>query len=217
MSAKSAAAANVAGVGLFIVFEGGEGTGKSTHTKRLAAYLESQGRDVVVTREPGGTHLAEQVRALVLDPQNASLPDTAEALLFAAARADHAENLIKPALARGAVVLCDRYIDSSVAYQGVARGLGAQRIRDLSQWATGGLTPDLTIYMELPLETAHGRRDSDDRIESQSEEFHTSVIEGFRTIAKTNTLRHVVIDATQPKDDVELAIRNAVIPLVESL
>ena len=202
-------------MGLFIVFEGGEGTGKSTHTKRLAAHLRELGYDVEVTREPGGTHVGEQIRAILLDPENTTLPDTAEALLFAAARADHAANLIRPALERGAIVLCDRYIDSSVAYQGYARGLGPERIRDLSAWATHDLQPDLTIYMELPLATAHTRRDSDDRIESQAEGFHTAVLQAFHTIARTASGPTLLVDAAQPKDDVELAIRSAVLPLLD--
>ena len=193
------------------MFEGGEGTGKSTHTKRLAAYLEQQGHEVVVTREPGGTHTAERIRDVVLDPETHALPDTAEALLFAAARADHAANLIRPALERGAIVLCDRYIESSVSYQGVARGLGADRIRELSEWATGGLVPDFTLYMEIPIETSHERRDSDDRIESLGHDFHHAVQQAFRDIARSSTRPHAVIDATQPKDDVELAIRTAVL------
>lgn len=197
-------------MGWFIVFEGGEGTGKSTHAKRLATTLTALGHDVVVTREPGGTHVAEQIRAILLDPDNTQLPDTAEALLFAAARADHAANVIRPALDRGAVVICDRYIDSSVAYQGLARGLGEARIRDLSEWATHGLLPDLTIYMEVPVEASHGRRDSDDRIETQSDRFHTEVIEGFEHIARANTGRKLIVDATEPKDEVELVIRREV-------
>ena len=115
--------------GIFIALEGGEGAGKSTHSKRLAEYLESKGFEVVITREPGGTPTAEAIRNILLDPSITDLTDQSEALLFAASRADHAENKIRPALARGAVVICDRYIDSSVAYQGIGRGLGAEYVR----------------------------------------------------------------------------------------
>ena len=196
--------------GFFIVFEGGEGAGKSTHVKRLAAHLESLGHDVVMTREPGGTPTAEMIRAVLLNPEVHDLPDTAEALLFAAARADHAANLIRPALERGAIVLCDRYIESSVAYQGLARGLGAQTVRDLSEWATAGLLPDFTVYMQIPESASSQRMDGDDRMESQGRDFHAAVHEAFRDLARTSSRPHVVIDATRPKDDVELAVRAAV-------
>jgi dTMP kinase len=202
--------------GFFIAFEGGEGAGKSTHVKRLAQYLESLGHDVVVTREPGGTPTAEKIREVVLDPSVNNLPDTAEALLFAAARAEHAANLISPAIERGAIVICDRYIDSSVAYQGIARGLGEQVIRELSVWATHNLLPDFTVYMQVPESDSHERMDGDDRMESQSRSFHQAVHEAFIHIAETSNRPHVVIDATQQKDDVELAVRGAILDALGS-
>jgi dTMP kinase len=197
--------------GFFIVFEGCEGAGKSTHVKRLAAHLQSLGHDVVTTREPGGTPTAEMIRSILLNPDVHDLPDSAEALLFAAARADHAANLIRPALTRGAVVICDRYLESSVAYQGIARGLGEDRIRELSMWATGGLLPDFTLYLQIPVDASSARMDGEDRMEAQSSDFHAMVHEAFRYLAQNSTRPHAVIDATAPKDDVELAIRAAVL------
>ena len=169
----------------------GEGAGKSTHSKRLATWLESQGFEVVLTREPGGTPTAEKIRNILLDPEILDMPDQTEALLFAAARGDHAHNKIKPALERGAVVICDRYIDSSVAYQGVARGLGYDQVRNLSLWATDNLIPDFTIYMDVPAEDSEQRMDGTDRMEIQSREFHQAVHQAFRDMA---------VNSGKPKD-----------------
>lgn len=202
--------------GFFIAMEGGEGAGKSTHSKRLAAHLESLGYEVLLTREPGGTPTAEKIRSILLDPQITDMPDQTEALLFAAARGDHAHNKIKPALDRGAVVICDRYIDSSVAYQGIARGLGADQVRNLSVWATEGLIPDFTIYMDVPAEDGEQRMDGIDRMEIQSRDFHHSVHQAFRDMAKNSGRPNVLIDATKDKDQVELAIRQAVLAVLPS-
>jgi dTMP kinase len=138
------------------------------------------------------------------------MPDHTEALLFAASRADHAANLIRPALERGATVICDRYFDSSVAYQGFSRGLGADKIRDLSLWATGNLIPDFTIYLDVPHEAGEQRMDGTDRMEIQSRDFHEAVHQAFRDIAAASQNPNVVIDATAPKDDVAAAVRAAV-------
>lgn len=138
------------------------------------------------------------------------MPDHTEALLFAASRADHAANLIRPALERGATVICDRYFDSSVAYQGFSRGLGADKIRDLSLWATGNLIPDFTIYLDVPHEAAEQRMDGTDRMEIQSRDFHEAVHQAFRDIAAASPYPNVVIDATAPKDDVAAAVRSAI-------
>ena len=196
--------------GLFIAIEGGEGAGKSTHSKLLAAYLESLGQEVVLTREPGGTPTAEKIRSILLDPEITDMPDQTEALLFAASRADHAANLIRPALERGATVICDRYFDSSVAYQGYSRGLGAEKVRDLSLWATGNLIPDFTIYLDVPAEAGEQRMDGTDRMEIQSRDFHEAVHQAFRDIAATSPYPNVVIDATAPKDEVAAAVRVAI-------
>ena len=190
--------------------EGGEGAGKSTHAKLLATHLAAQGYEVVVTREPGGTPTAEKIRAILLDPDIPDMPDRAEALLFAASRADHAANKIRPALARGAVVICDRYIESSVAYQGAGRGLGMDYVRQLSEWATEQLLPDFTIYLDVPAEAAAQRMEGTDRMEIQSRDFHGLVHQAFRDIASASHKPHVLIDATAPKDDVAALIAQAI-------
>lgn len=200
--------------GFFIAMEGGEGAGKSTHSKRLASYLETLGYEVVLTREPGGTPTAEKIRNILLDPEILDMPDQTEALLFAAARGDHAHNKIRPALDRGAIVICDRYIESSVAYQGIARGLGADQIRSLSEWATEQLIPDFTIYMDVPAEDGQERMDGIDRMEIQSREFHHRVHQAFRDMAADGANPNVLIDATKDKDVVELEIRNAVMAVL---
>ena len=192
------------------MFEGGEGAGKSTQTKKLAEYLISQGHDVVVTREPGGTATAEKIRDVLLDPSITNMPDETEALLFAAARADHAQNLIRPELERGAIVICDRYIESSVAYQGYARGLGAERIHDLSVWATQNLLPDFTVYLDVPIDVSIERRAGTDRMELQSSQFHEQVHQAFHTIAQQSQVPHIVLDATLPIDELAQTIAHAV-------
>ena len=202
--------------GLFIAIEGGEGAGKSTQTRLLAENLESRGLEVVITREPGGTATAEKIRKLLLDPEVTDMPDETEALLFAAARADHALNLIRPALERGAIVICDRYIDSSVAYQGVARGLGADYIRSLSEWATSGLIPDFTIYLNVPLEESAHRMDGTDRMEIQSRDFHRIVHQAFHDIASGSTHPNIQIDGTQPKQEIAEQIIGALEPVLAS-
>jgi dTMP kinase len=197
-------------MGFFIAMEGGEGAGKSTHSKRLAQWLEEAGYEVVLTREPGGTPTAEKIRNILLDPEITDMPDQTEALLFAAARSDHAHNKIRPALNRGAIVICDRYIDSSVAYQGVARGLGANQIRTLSEWATEELIPDFTIYLDVPAEAGEERMAGIDRMEIQSRDFHHAVHQAFRDIAAASPKPNIVIDATKSKDEVARAIVEAI-------
>lgn len=196
--------------GFFIALEGGEGAGKSTQTKLLADYLRDQGLEVVVTREPGGTPTAEKIRTLLLDPTIANMPATTEALLFAAARADHVANFIRPALERGAIVICDRYIDSSVAYQGIARGLGAEYVRNLSEWATGATLPNLTIYLNVPVEESTSRMDGTDRMEVESFEFHQRVNAAFVEISQNNLASHITIDGTQSPEQISGEICAAV-------
>lgn len=197
-------------LGTFIVFEGGEGAGKSTQVALLAQALTDQGREVVLTREPGGTPAAESIRELVLDPQNAGLDARAEALLFAAARAEHVAALIRPALRRGATVICDRFIDSSVAYQGLGRDLGAQQIRDLSAWASDNLLADVTIVLDIDpvvgLSRAGQVSDAPDRMESEALSFHQMVREAFLASAAASPDRYVVLDATAPAEQLHEAI-----------
>lgn len=184
--------------GRFITFEGGEGAGKSTQVRLLATALRSDGFEVVVTREPGGSSAGERIRDLLLDADLAALAPRAEALLFAAARADHVESLIEPALARGAIVICDRFVDSSLAYQGVGRGLGVAEVARLSRFATGGLSPDLTVLLDVDprvgLERA-GRSAKADRIEAEELGFHMEVRRAFLDLAKADPDRHLVVPA----------------------
>jgi len=175
---------------MFVSLEGPDGVGKSTQVALLADRLRGVGLEVVQCREPGGTELGERVRTLLLDPQ-VELSDRAEALLFAAARAEIVEQVIAPALARGAWVVCDRFIDSSLVYQGVGRGLGIEEIRDVSLFATGGLLPTRTLVL-------HGvaRRDAvPDRMESAGEEFHARVEQGFLRLGELDPARVRLVDA----------------------
>ncbi len=196
--------------GAFIVFEGGEGAGKSTQAAALAELLQARGRSVVRTREPGGTPAAEAIRAILLDPAFAGLDDRAEALLFAAARGDHAQRVIRPALRRGDVVVCDRFMDSSMAYQGIARGLGADVVANLSLWATDGLIPDLTVVMDIDPQVGLGRVSSPDRLESEPLEWHRRVREGFVEIARRDPRRYLVLDAGRPPEDLATEIAQVV-------
>lgn len=198
----------------FIVFEGGEGAGKSTQSAALADYLQARGHEVVRTREPGGTPAAEAIRAVLLDPANAGLDDRAEALLFAAARGDHAARVIRPALERGEIVISDRYLDSSVAYQGVARGLGAERVAELSLWATGGLVPDLTIVLDVDPALGLARVVGPDRLEAEPLEWHARVRQGFLDIAAAAPDRYLVLDGSRPAEDLAVEIAVAVSALV---
>jgi dTMP kinase len=193
--------------GLFIAFEGGEGVGKSTQEAILGAYLEQQGHSVVRTREPGGTPAAEAIRHLVLSHDYDGLNPRSEALLFAAARGDHVVRVIRPALERGDVVICDRFIDSSVAYQGVARQLGVDWVRNLSLWATNNLIPDLTIVLTIDPEVSLARVTNHDRLESEPLEYHRSVTQAFLDLAAQEPSRYLVVDASQEIDVISQMIR----------
>ena len=198
--------------GRFIVFEGGEGSGKSTQSARLAARL-----DAVLTRQPGGTEIGGALRSILLDPATVGLTSRAEALLMAADRAQHAEELIRPALAAGRHVVCDRYLYSSVAYQGYGRGLDPVEIRSISAWATDELWPDLVVLLDVDPEAAASRIDPDrDRFEQAGEEFHRAVRGGFVALAASDPdpKRWLVIDGTLPVDEVSALVWAAVEPLV---
>ena len=188
--------------GYFVAFEGGEGACKSTQERLLAETLVAAGHDVVRTREPGGTPAAEAMRHVVLSPEFAGLDDRAEALLYAAARGEHVARIVRPALSRGAVVVCDRYLDSSVAYQGYGRGLGPDRIRDLSLWATGGLLPDLSVLLDVDPRQGLARFEQRDRLEAEPLEFHDRVRAGFREVAAANPDRYLVLDAALPVGEI---------------
>jgi dTMP kinase len=195
--------------GLFVCFEGGDGAGKSTQVRLLTGALEQLGREVVVTRQPGGTPLGAQIRDLVLHGDHVA--PRAEALLFAADKAQHVDQLIAPALARGAVVITDRYTDSSIAYQGAGRALGDGEIRALQHWAVGGVLPDLTIVLDVAPEVGRARRgDVNDRLESEADAFHAAVRQGFLDLAALHPHRYLVVDAALPADEIHAVVAEAV-------
>ena len=184
---------------MFVTFEGLDGSGKSTQARLLADALRADGRDVVVTREPGGTELGERVRELLLG--GADVAPWTEAALFVAARAQLVEEVIAPALARGAHVVCDRYLDSSLAYQGIARGLGVERVRELNQHAIRGLLPDRTYLLVIdPAESERRLRDPSDRIEREDAAFRRRVADAYLELAETYPDRITTIDATRPAE-----------------
>jgi dTMP kinase len=200
----------LASPGAFIAFEGGEGAGKSTQEQLLAEHLIAAGHEVVRTREPGGTPAAEAMRNIVLSPQYLGLDARSEALLFAAARGEHVARVIRPALDRGAVVVCDRYLDSSVAYQGYGRDLGAEKVRDLSLWATNNLLPDLTIVLDIDPLLGLTRITNPDRLEAEPIEYHVRVRAAFLAIAGADSERYLVLDATLPKGEIAAVIAGRV-------
>ena len=197
--------------GVFITFEGGDGSGKSTQIQSVRDWFESRGREVIVTREPGGTELGTEIRRLVQNgPEDVDA--RTEALLYAADRAYHVATVIGPALERGAVVLGDRYIDSSLAYQGAARSLGVDEIASLSAWATQGLYPSLTFLLDLPPEVGARRRtDAPDRMERESMDFHERVRHEYLRLADAEPERIVVIDAVGTVDEVFSEIRGVLV------
>jgi dTMP kinase len=197
--------------GLLIALEGGEGVGKTTQARLLSIWLREQGYDVVSTQEPGATKVGMRLRALLLDTSLAGLSPRAETLMYAADRAEHVDQLIGPALDRGAVVVTDRYVDSSVAYQGRGRKLAVSDVVGLNRWATDGLTPDLTILLDLPAEQGLQRRArSGDRLEAEPTEFHERVRAGFLAQAHAEPRRYLVLDASQPPEDITRQIRDRV-------
>jgi dTMP kinase len=198
---------------MFVTFEGIDWSGKSTQAKLLAAWLEEQGRVVLRTREPGGSPVAEAVRELVLHGDEMS--PWAEAALYAAARAENVSSVIRPALARGEDVVCDRYLDSSVAYQGAGRGLGESRVRDLSLLVTGALLPDRTVLVALDAERARSRAGRHhDRIERAGSDFMRVVEEAYRALAAAEPGRIVVVDGDRPPPEIAEEVREHIRPLL---
>ena len=206
--------------GLFITLEGGDGSGKSTQGRLLAEWLREHGEEVVLTREPGGTDLGAEIRQLVLH-RRGDVDPRAEALLYAADRAHHIATVVRPALERGAVVVQDRYLDSSVAYQGAGRALGAAEVRDLSLWATGGLLPDLTLLLDLEPAASQARLDATERVYDRLEEvggdFPHRVRAQFLALARAEPDRFAVIDATLPPEIIAAMIREQVSALLPRL
>lgn len=192
---------------MFIAFEGGDGSGKSTQARLLVERLRAAGHDVLPTREPGGTDIGERLRELVLDPRYAPIDAVTEALMFAASRSAHVRQLVVPALADGRIVVTDRYVDSSVAYQGAGRDLGTATVAQLNEWATDGLHPDLTVLLDVDTGTAAARRvlreqsaggAGPDRMESEPEPFHARIRAAFTHRADADPGRYLVLDAARP-------------------
>ncbi|WP_336652793.1 MULTISPECIES: dTMP kinase [unclassified Leucobacter] len=209
--------------GIFITLEGGDGAGKSTQAELLGAWLEARGHEVVRTREPGGTRLGVEVRRLLLHGGDdiGEVDPRAEALLYAADRAQHVAKVVRPALERGAIVVQDRYIDSSLAYQGAGRVLDVAEVRRISEWASGGLKPAVTVLLDLDPAVAASRRVSRggevDRLESEASDFHLAVREGFVELAQADPERYLVLDATRPADELNAAVIARVAPLLTAL
>jgi len=201
--------------GTFITFEGIEGSGKSTQAARLKAFLEEQGLEVLVTREPGGSPIGEQIRHVLLDPGNHGMVPLAELLLYEASRCQHVEAVIRPALDRGNAVICDRFFDASTAYQGYARGLGIKMVGELNLVATGGRKPDLTIVLDLPVEMGLRRLGRNlDRIEREAVEFHERVRQGYLRIAEDEPDRVKVVNAAGTVDDTFSDVKDLVEKLI---
>lgn len=195
--------------GLFITIEGGDGSGKTTQIELLMNYLNLQGYKVCLTREPGGTIISEKIRTIILDKTHAEMADMTEALLYAASRAQHVHEFIIPKMKEGYMVICDRFVDSSVVYQGYARGLGIENIEIINRYATLGLEPDLTVLLDIPAEEGLIRKKSQqslDRLELQADKFHIMVSEGYRKLANRHKERILSIDANQSIDTIHKTI-----------
>lgn len=194
--------------GFFITLEGGDGSGKTTVLGRVAAYLQNRSIPYVITREPGGIEIAEKIRSIILDPAHTAMDARTEALLYAASRSQHLAEVVEPALERGMTVLCDRFVDSSLVYQGYARGLGMEEVWSINQFAIGNRMPDLTFYLDIDPEVGLARIAANqnrevNRLDMESLAFHRKVREGYRKVVDANPQRIVVLDAARPLHIVE--------------
>jgi len=212
------AKASGAGWGLFITFEGPEGSGKSTQAEALYRYLREKGHPVLLTREPGGTPIGEQIRHVLLSPQNREMLPLTEALLFSASRAQIVGQLIRPHLERGYIVLCDRYADSTLAYQGYGQGLSLRMLKAITRFATGGLVPDLTVYLDLEVEEGLRRKEGGelDRLDRKETAFHKRVRRGYLRLAAAEPQRWLVLDATRSPAELQALIREKVEALIRA-
>ncbi|MDK2743030.1 MAG: dTMP kinase [Nitrospira sp.] len=200
--------------GIFITLEGGEGSGKTTHARRLCQWLTAQGLNVLHTREPGGTILAERLRTILLENSAETIAPETEAWLILAARRQHVDHVIRPALADGTIVVCDRFSDSTTAYQGYGRGLDLRVLRTMNGWATGKLVPHLTLLFDVPiavgLRRRRGQTSSQNRLDREAERFHESVRKGFHALAKQEPRRIMMIDASRSIESVEREVESRV-------
>ncbi len=199
--------------GKFISFEGGDGSGKSTQINLLKDYLEGLGYEVVLSREPGGTKIGEKIREVILDVNNEEMTGETEALLYAASRAQHVGELIRPSLEAGKVVIVDRYIDSSIVYQGIARALGVDEVRDINEFGTKKLLPDITFYLDLKAEDGIGRKKEQaklDRLEKEHISFHNTVRDGYISLSSQSPDRIEVVDASKSIEDIHKIIKEKV-------
>lgn len=191
--------------GKFITIEGTDGSGKSTQIELLMDYLRKKGADVIFTREPGGTQISEKIREIILDVNNSEMTGITEALLYAAARSQHVEEKIIPALEAGKIIICDRFVDSSIAYQGAARGLGTEKIMGINEAALHGIIPDMTLFFDLSPEKGILRKKNEralDRLEKEKMDFHEKVYEGYKNLCKKYPERIKPIDADRSIDEV---------------
>jgi dTMP kinase len=202
---------------MFITFEGPDGSGKSTQIKLLADFMESRGHSVILTREPGGTNIGEQIRDVVLSTRNHGITHETEALLFSAARAQIVREIIQPALAAGKIVLCDRYADSTMAYQGYGLGLDRAALEAITQFATGGLVPSLTFYVDVPVAVGLGRkqRSETNRLDEKAVAYHERVRAGFLEMARAEPSRWAIVDGTPSVEQVQEQIRARVLKVLE--
>ena len=205
--------------GLFITFEGNDGSGKSSALQAVKQELKELGYDVLYTREPGGSPIAEKIRELILDKANVGMDDRTEALLYAASRREHITKTIIPALNEGKIILCDRFLDSSLAYQGYARELGVENVLNMNQFATEGLFPDLTILVCVHPEIGMSRIKKDerdmDRLEIEKMTFHTKVYEGYLKVADQYDNRIIAINGEQTKEEVLQAVKDVLYPFIK--
>ncbi|WP_435771294.1 dTMP kinase [Nocardioides sp. SYSU DS0651] len=204
-----------AATGVFVCFEGGEGAGKSTQSRLLRDRLAADGYTVLLTHEPGDTPVGQELRRIVLSPETGALADKTEVLLYAADKAEHVETVVRPALERGEVVVTDRYVDSTLAYQGAGRALDAAEVEEVARWATGDLRPHLTVVLDLEPEAGLGRFAERDRIEGESLEFHQRVRRSFLELAARDPEHYVVLDARAPVDELAGTICGRVRPLLQ--
>ncbi|SDY99142.1 dTMP kinase [Proteiniborus ethanoligenes] len=204
--------------GIFITLEGPDGSGKSTITRLLSEYLKEKGQDVVTTREPGGTKISEDIRTIILDSKNTSMSNVTEALLYAASRAQHVSQKIAPAIEEGKIIICDRFVLSSLVYQGIGRGLGVDKIKAINDFAIQGVEPDLILFFDISPEIAlkrKTRRNQGDRLEREKLDFHQKVYEGYLSLIEIYEGKIKVIDATKTKENTFEQVRAIVDNLLE--